>query len=223
MVTARDRGCPLPFAHLWPRCGPSSLLVPGMSGPVRARTPPGAPVLRDQGPDRPAGYGKADASLGQATPCLQSQIGRGRHLARLRTAQVMAAVGLSVGVRLQPLASVVNGTVVARPVRTTVAGPRGVGIRSTAGSGPSRRRLTCWQGPPARGSRRVGFEPAVGLPSGAGRRCEGASTCRRARQQLVSSLRRRAALSRHWVEAASASTDRATASLLAHRSGIVLQ
>jgi len=32
-------------------------------GPVRARTPPGAPVLRDQGPDRPAGYGKADAYL----------------------------------------------------------------------------------------------------------------------------------------------------------------
>jgi hypothetical protein len=79
-----------------------------------------------------------------------------------------------------------------------------------------------WQGPSARGSRRVGFEPAVGLPS-AGRRCEGASTCRRAGQPLVSSFRRRAALSRHWVEAASPSTDRVTASLLAHRSGIVLQ
>jgi hypothetical protein len=68
------------------------------------------------------------------TPCLQSQIGRGRQLAGLRTAQVMAAVGLSVGVRWGPLASVcVNGTVVARPARTTVAGPRGVGIRSTPG------------------------------------------------------------------------------------------
>jgi hypothetical protein len=31
------------------------------SGPVRSRTPLGAPVLRDQGLDRPAGHGKADA------------------------------------------------------------------------------------------------------------------------------------------------------------------
>ena len=48
-------------------------------------------------------------------PCLQSQIGQGGHLARRRTAQVMAAVELSVGVRMRPLGSVVNGTVVARP------------------------------------------------------------------------------------------------------------
>ena len=41
--------------------------------------------------------------------------------------------GMSVGVRLRPLKSVVNGTVVARPARTTVAGPRSVGIRSTLG------------------------------------------------------------------------------------------
>jgi hypothetical protein len=60
--------------------------------------------------------------LEPTTPCLQSQIGRGRYLARRRRAQVMAAVGLSVGVRLRPLTSVVNGTVVARPVRTAVAG-----------------------------------------------------------------------------------------------------
>jgi hypothetical protein len=36
----------------------------GESGPVRSRTPFGAPVLRDQGPDRPAGHGKADTGLG---------------------------------------------------------------------------------------------------------------------------------------------------------------
>ena len=42
-------------------------------------------------------------------------------------------------------------------------------------------------------------------------------------QQLISSLRDGPRSGRHWVEAASASTDRATASLLAHRSGIVLQ
>jgi hypothetical protein len=29
-------------------------------GPVRSRTPCGAPVLGDQGPDRPAGHGKVD-------------------------------------------------------------------------------------------------------------------------------------------------------------------
>jgi hypothetical protein len=57
--------------------------------------------------------------LEPTTPCLQSQIGQGRHLARQRTAHVMAAVRLSVGVRLQPLVSVVNGTVVARPARAT--------------------------------------------------------------------------------------------------------
>src|SRR5215218_7089078 len=42
-------------------------------------------------------------------------------------------MGMSVGVRLRPLSPVVNGTVVARPARTTVAGPRSVGIRSTLG------------------------------------------------------------------------------------------
>jgi hypothetical protein len=53
---------------------------------------------------------QADQACDQSTTCLQSQIGWGRHLARRRTAQVMAAVGLSEGVDLQPLASVVNGT-----------------------------------------------------------------------------------------------------------------
>jgi len=61
--------------------------------------------------------GVETARFEPATSCLQTQIGRGRHLARRRTAQVMAAVGLSVGVRLRPLASLVNGKVVARPTR----------------------------------------------------------------------------------------------------------
>jgi hypothetical protein len=108
-----DRSCP-------PRTSGSCC------GADRARTSATTPwwplVLRRQGPDRD-----------QATPCLQSQIGQSRHLVRRRTAQVMAAVRLSVGVRLQPLASVVNGTVVARPARTTVAGPRSVGMRPAAG------------------------------------------------------------------------------------------
>jgi hypothetical protein len=63
----------------------------------------------------------------------QSQIGQGRHLARRRTAQVMAAVGLSVGVRMRPLVSLVNGTVVARPARMTFVRPGSVGTDSTAG------------------------------------------------------------------------------------------
>ena len=73
-----------------------------------------------------------DASLDQSTPCLQSQIGRVRHLARRRMAQVTAAVGLSVGVRLRPPGSVVNGTVVAQPVRMTPI-HRAVGLTSTRG------------------------------------------------------------------------------------------
>jgi hypothetical protein len=71
--------------------------------------------------------------LEPTTPCLQSQFGRGRHLRRSEAAQVTAAVPLSVAVRSRPAMTAVNGTVVARPVRTTVSGPRGVGIRSTAG------------------------------------------------------------------------------------------
>src|SRR5829696_7056010 len=47
-------------------------------GPPRSRLPPvpfvadafGAPVLRDQGPDRPAGHGKADQSLSLGVPLI---------------------------------------------------------------------------------------------------------------------------------------------------------
>jgi hypothetical protein len=92
----------------------------------------GAPVLRDQGPDRPAGHGKADASLDQSTTCLQSQIGCCRHLRGWGTAQVVGAVVLSVVVRSGPARTVVNGTLVARPVR-------GLGTGWCRSSQPDRR------------------------------------------------------------------------------------
>jgi hypothetical protein len=52
------------------------------------------------------------------TACLQSQIGRHRHLWTQRTVQVVASPGLSVVVRSGPVETAVNGTLVARPVRT---------------------------------------------------------------------------------------------------------
>jgi hypothetical protein len=90
----------------------------GGSGPV------GRGRLRRSGPprpgtDRPAGHGKADASLTHPTPCSQSQIGQDRYLLWQQTAQVEAASGLSVVVRWVPVRTAVTGTLVARPVRTT--------------------------------------------------------------------------------------------------------
>jgi hypothetical protein len=69
------------------------------------------------------------AGFEPATPCSQSQIGQGRYLARRRTAQVVAAMGLSVGVRMPPLVSVVNGTVVARPMSATYVAPGSIGYQ----------------------------------------------------------------------------------------------
>jgi hypothetical protein len=93
---------------MWPQCGP---------GLVRSRLVAdafGAPVLRDQGPDRPAGHGKADARLDQPTSCLQSQIGQGRHLRRQGNSAGRASLRLSVDVRVRPVRTAVNGTLVAR-------------------------------------------------------------------------------------------------------------
>ena len=56
--------------------------------------------------------------LEPTTPCLQSQIGQDRYLWRRWMPQVATAVVLSVGVRMRPLASVANGTLVARQART---------------------------------------------------------------------------------------------------------
>jgi hypothetical protein len=53
--------------------------------------------------------------LEPTTPCLQSQIGGGRHLRGWKAAQVEGAVALSVVVRSGPIMTAVNGTVVARP------------------------------------------------------------------------------------------------------------
>jgi len=84
--------------------------------------------------------------LEPTTPCLQSQIGQGRHLARRRAAQVMAAAGLAVGIRMRPLASIVNGTVVARPARMTFVRLGGGGTDSTAGKARLRRRCIVGEG-----------------------------------------------------------------------------
>jgi hypothetical protein len=53
--------------------------------------------------------------LEPTTPCLQSQIGRGRNLDEWCSAQVTVAVVLSVVVRSGPVMTAVNGTLVARP------------------------------------------------------------------------------------------------------------
>ena len=52
-------------------------------------------------------------------PCSQSQIERDCHLQRQRTAQVKTGMALSVVVRWRPVRAFVNGTLVARPARTT--------------------------------------------------------------------------------------------------------
>jgi hypothetical protein len=55
--------------------------------------------------------------------CLQSQIGRDRHLRRQETAQAVGVVVLSVVVRSGPFRTAVNGTVVARLGEDDVARP----------------------------------------------------------------------------------------------------
>jgi hypothetical protein len=60
VVTAGARCSPLPAGCVCPPC----------TGGLRSRSvadASGAPVLRDQGPDRPAGHGKADHSLDQVS------------------------------------------------------------------------------------------------------------------------------------------------------------
>jgi predicted metalloprotease len=74
----------------------------------------------------------------------------------------MAAMGLSVGVRLRPLTSVVNGTVVARPVRTTLAHGDAVVFTVTVRQGSSlmghrvlAKRLRAHGGPAQGGAREL--------------------------------------------------------------------
>jgi hypothetical protein len=108
---------------MWPRVDP----VPSGRGRLRRFGPP------RPGTDRPAGHGKADASLDQTTSCLQSQIGPVRHLQWLGTAQVETVVELSVTVHWRPVGTAVNGTLVARPAGMTLAQGRTVGSNLTAG------------------------------------------------------------------------------------------
>jgi hypothetical protein len=75
----------------------------------------------------------ADQDPSEVTPCSQSQIGRGRHLREQGTAPVEAVSALSVVVRSGPVRTAVNGTLVARPVRTTSANPDAVGSTLTVG------------------------------------------------------------------------------------------
>jgi hypothetical protein len=88
------------------------VLVPSGRGRLWRSGPP------RPGTDRPAGHGKADASLDQSTPCSQSQIGQDPYLGEGRTAQLGPGLALSVAVRSKPVMTVVNGTLVARPAST---------------------------------------------------------------------------------------------------------
>jgi hypothetical protein len=68
-----------------------------------------------------------------ATPCSQGQIGRCCDLRGRGTAQVEATSWLSVVVRSGPFKTAVNGTLVARPVRMTLAHRGAVGSVLTGG------------------------------------------------------------------------------------------
>jgi hypothetical protein len=61
--------------------------------------------------------------LEPTTPCLPSQFERGLDLGNHGSPQVDATVVLSVRVRWGPVMTAVNGTLVARPVRTTLVQP----------------------------------------------------------------------------------------------------
>jgi hypothetical protein len=91
------------------------------------------------------------------TPCSQSQIGRCPYLRRRGSAQVEAASWLSVVVRSEPFRTAVNGTLAARPARTTMLAPSGDGsqldgrVRPVRGDPPAR-------GQEPEGSRQLGGE-----------------------------------------------------------------
>jgi len=65
------------------------------------------------------------ATSATLTPCSQSHIGPVRHLRRQGTVPVEAAGALSVTVRWGPVRTAVNGTLLARPARTTFIEPGG--------------------------------------------------------------------------------------------------
>ena len=84
----------------------------------RVQIPPaGLPVL--QGLQQQVELVGVAGALGALTTCLQSQIGRDRHLRRQETVPGGAAVALPVVVRWGPARTAVNGTVVARLAGTS--------------------------------------------------------------------------------------------------------
>jgi hypothetical protein len=106
--------------------------------PVLAEPPPARPTLccrprwtptaastkpSEENAGTPVGQGVRaggrTAGFEPATPCSQSQFGRCCHLRGWGAAQVGAGWWLSVVVRSGPFRTAVNGTLVARPSRTT--------------------------------------------------------------------------------------------------------
>jgi hypothetical protein len=67
------------------------------------------------------------------TPCSQSRIGQDGYLGSWRAAQLTAVGVLSMVVRSEPVVTVVNGMLVARPVRATLVQLAGAGSAATVG------------------------------------------------------------------------------------------
>ena len=126
VVTARARCAPLPAGSA------CTHRVPAGSGPVWSRTPL---ALRSSATrDRSAGrVRQGDASLDKLITCSQSQIGRCCHLRGWRTAQLAAALWLSVVVRSGTVQDCCECHAVARPSKMTL------GTRSHRWFHPDRR------------------------------------------------------------------------------------
>src|SRR5215213_5980775 len=99
------------------------------------------------------------ATSATLTPCSQSQIGQDRHLRRWETAQVEAAVLLSVAVRWGPFRTAVTGTLVARSFRRPALGgavgsQRNGWVRPVLGN-------HCFVGKPPEGGAAVRYPPIL--------------------------------------------------------------
>jgi hypothetical protein len=92
-------------------CGPSTdqhHCATAGSSPVWLRVPPALPVLRNYGPDRPAGHDKAVQALA-SRPLAPKPDWAGSLPGDTGSPQVEAVVVLSVAVRSGPLRAAVNG------------------------------------------------------------------------------------------------------------------
>jgi hypothetical protein len=131
-------------------------LLRRICGPIRSRTPYGVPspsATKDR-IGRPGTASRSKPATNRPPACKASS-GRCCHLRGRGTSQVEAASWLSVVVCSGPLRAVVNGTLVARPARTTLVGPGSVGT-SSAAEGGSSRVSTCLVGERPEGARRAG-------------------------------------------------------------------